>query len=75
MIQDDDNLSFGNNIDNKDRSSTRIIFSNTNGLNLDINAHSLCEILVSNNMHNESILIFVETNTHWKKKHARDKFR
>ena len=36
MIQDDDNLPFENIINNHDESTTRIIFTNTNGLNVDI---------------------------------------
>ena len=41
MIQGDGNLPFGNNINDKDKSFTRIIFTNTNGLNVDTNTHSL----------------------------------
>lgn len=64
MIQDDDTLNFGNNINNKDKSSTRIIFTNTNGLNVDTDAHSLCEIILNSQIHNASIILLAETNTH-----------
>ena len=70
MIQDDDNLLFGKNINNNDKSSTRIIFDNANGLNVDTDAHSLHERLISIQIHNASIFLLAETNTYWKKTNA-----
>ena len=75
IIQDNDKISFGNNINNKDKFSTRIIFSNTNGLNFDTDSHSLHELLISSQKYNTYILLLVETDTHWKNKRAYDNFR
>ena len=75
IIQDNDNIPFGNNINNKDKFPTRIIFSNTNGLNFDTDSHSLHELLISSQKYNTYILLLVETNTHWKNKRAYDNFR
>ena len=68
MIQDNDNLPFGNNINNKGKSSAGIIFADKNCLNVDTDAHSLREIFISSQIHNTSILLLVETNTHSEKK-------
>ena len=75
MIQDDDNFRFGDKTNNKDKSSTRIIFANTNGLNVDTDAHSLRKIRISSQIHNASILLLLENNTHWKEKRDYDNFR
>ena len=74
MIQDDDNLPFGNNINNKGKSSAGIIFADKNCLNVDTDAHSLREIFISSQIHNTSILLLAETNTHPEKR-AYDNFR
>ena len=71
MIQDDDNLPFGNNINNKGKSSAGIIFADKNCLNVDTDAHSLREIFISSQIHNTSILLLAETNTHSEKKGLR----
>ena len=75
MIQGDGNLPFGKNINDKDKSFTTIIFANTNGLNVDTNTHSLCEILISSQIYNANIFLLVETNNHWKNKQAYDNLR
>ena len=76
MIQgNDDNLPFGININDKDKSSTRIIFAHTNGLNAGTDAHSLYEIVISSQIYNASVLLLAETNTHWKNKRAYDNLR
>ena len=75
MIQDNDNFRFGDKNNNKQKSSTRIIFANANGLNVDTDAHSLRNIRINSQIHNASILLLVENNTHWKDKRDYDNFR
>lgn len=50
MKQDDDNLSFGNNIYHHNVSSSRIIFTNANELNMDSDTHFLREILINSKL-------------------------
>ena len=64
IIQDDDDLSFENNINNHDESSTRIIFTNTNGLSVDIDAYSLREILINSILNSTNIILLAEINNH-----------
>ena len=58
MIQEDHNLPFGNNINNHDESSSRIIFTNTNGFNADTDAHSLRENVINSKINTTIILLF-----------------
>ena len=75
MIQDNDNFRFEDKNTNKQKSSTRIIFANANGLNVDTDAHSLRNIRINSQIHNTSILLLVKNNTHWKDKRDYDNFR
>ena len=70
MKQDDDNLSFGNNIYHHNVSSSRIIFTNANELNVDSDTHFLREILINSKLNKINILLLAKTNTHWKKRRA-----
>ena len=74
MIQDDDNLPFENIINNHDEFSTRIIFTNTNGLNVYTDYHSLREVLINSKLHCTSVFLLAETNTYWKNKRNYDNF-
>ena len=57
MIPKDDNLPFGNNINEHDESATRILFTNTNGLNVDTDAHSFSEILINSKLKKINVLL------------------
>ena len=59
----------------KNPNITRILFSNTNGLNLGTDSHSLNELCSNSNSQQYNILLLVETNSYWKNKRATDKFR
>ena len=74
-IKEDKNLPFGNIPSRKSPKVTRLLFINTNGLDLGTDAHSLNELCSNGKSQEFNILLLAETNTHWKNKHAKDKFR
>ena len=61
----DKNLSFGNIPSRRNPKVTRLLFINTNGLELGTDAHSLNELCSNRNS---------QEFTHWKNKHTKDKF-
>ena len=69
------NLSFGDIPSKKNPNITRILFINTNGLDLGTDSHSLNELCSNSKSQQYNILLLAETNTHWKNKRATDKFR
>lgn len=75
MNDENDNLTFGNNINDHDKSSARILFVNQNGVYLCIDDHRLIELLNNSKQKNINILLLTETNTHWKNKRSTDSFR
>ena len=74
-IKEDKNLTFGNIPSRKCPKVTILLFINTNGIDLGTDAHSLNELFSDGKSQEFNILLLAETNTHWKNKHAKDKFR
>ena len=74
-IDEDPNLPFGDIPNKKKPNITRILFINTNGLDLGTDAHSLNELCSNGKYQQYNILMLAETNTHWKNKRATYKFR
>ena len=60
------NLSFGDIPSKKNPNITRILFINTNGLDLGTDSHSLNELCSNSKSQQYNILLLAETNTHWK---------
>ena len=59
----------------KNPNETRLLFINTNGLDLGTDAHYLNELYSNSKSQQYNILLLAETNTHWKNKRSKDKFR
>ena len=74
IIDEDKNLSFSDVPSTKNPKATRILLNNTNGLALGTYTHSLNELCSNSKSQQYNILMLAETNTHWKNKHAKDKF-
>ena len=74
-IDEDNNLPFEDIPGAKNPNETRLLFINTNGLDLGTDSHSLNELCSNSKSQQYNILMLAETNTHWKNKRAKDKFR
>ena len=68
MNDDNKNSSFGNNINEHNPASTRVLFVNPNGLDLSTDTHHLTELLINIKPNIIYILLLAETNTYWKNK-------
>lgn len=66
MIAKHENLTFGNNIKEHDEASMRILFTNSNGLDLRTDTHRLIGLLQNSKQNNINILLPSETSIHWK---------
>lgn len=58
------NLPFGNNMNEHDSASIRILFVNPNGLDLCTDTHCLNKLLENSTLNKINILLLVEKNTH-----------
>ena len=61
-IDEDSNLPFGDIPSKKNPNITRILFINTNGLELGIDSHSLNELCSNGKSQQNTILLLAETN-------------
>ena len=74
-IDEDKNLPFGDIQIAKNPNETRLLFINTNGLELWTDAHSLNELCSNSKSQQYNIRMIAKTNTHWKNICTKDKFR
>ena len=66
MIADEDkNLPFGDLMDDTYPQETRILFINTNGLDIGTYIHCLNELCTNSKSQQFNILMLAKTNTHW----------
>ena len=63
MNDENKNLPFGNNINEHDAASTRIIFVDPNGLDICTDANYLMELLDNRKHNNTNIILLAEINT------------
>ena len=62
-------------MNDKSSQETRTIFINTNGLNIGTDLHSINKMFTNSKSQQFNILMLAETNTHWRNKRAKDRFR
>ena len=73
-FDEDPNLPFGDIPSKNNPNIIRILFINTNGLDLGIDSHSFNELCSNGKSQQYTILLLAETNSRWTNKRATDKF-
>ena len=74
-FDEDNNLPFGDIPSVKNPNDTRLLFININDSDLGTDTYSFNEICSNSKSQQYNIPMLAETNTHWKSKCAKDKFR